>query len=49
MPHQERIDRRIFDLIRRLKERGILFCVASGRSYQELLTLFGEVKDDIYF
>lgn len=49
MPHQERIDRRIFDLIRRLKEKGICFCVASGRSYQELLTIFEEVKDDICF
>ena len=49
MPHQERIDRRIFDLIRRVREKGIHFCVASGRSYQELLALFGEVKDDIYF
>lgn len=49
MPHQERIERRVFELIKKLYERGIIFCVASGRTYEELLGLFSEVSDLIYF
>ena len=39
----------IFQRIRWLKERGIGFCVASGRSYGSLRELFAPVKEDIFF
>ena len=37
------------DTIKRLKEKGILFCAASGRQYQSLRNVFREVKDDIAY
>lgn len=37
----------IFPLIRKLKEKGILFVAASGRQYASLRHLFHEVADDI--
>ena len=40
---------RLFDLIRRLKEAGILFCPASGRQYHSLRRLFTPVEDEICF
>lgn len=39
----------VFDEIRRLKEKGIAFCAASGRQYASLRSLFAPVADDIYF
>ena len=39
----------MFDLIRKLKEKGILFCAASGRQYQSIANMFEPVKDDIIF
>ena len=39
----------MFDLIRKLKEQGILFCAASGRQYQSIANMFEPVKDDIIF
>ncbi|MEZ3433440.1 MAG: HAD family hydrolase [Lachnospiraceae bacterium] len=39
----------IFDQIRRLKERGILFIAASGRQYHSIRHLFAPVKDDIAY
>lgn len=38
-----------FQLIERLKKKGILFCVASGRQYASLLQLFAPVSDKILF
>ncbi len=35
--------------IRKLKEKGILFCAASGRQYQSLKNVFQEVADDIAY
>lgn len=35
--------------IRRLKEKGILFCAASGRQYYSLRNVFREVADDIAY
>lgn len=35
--------------IRRLKEKGILFCAASGRQYASLRNVFREVADDIAY
>ena len=37
----------MFDLIRKLKKEGILFCAASGRQYQSIANMFEPVKDDI--
>ncbi len=38
-----------FQVIRDLKERGITFVAASGRSYGSVRSVFEEVADDIYF
>ncbi len=37
------------EAIRRLKEKGILFCAASGRQYESLRNVFREVADDIAY
>lgn len=37
----------LFPLIRALRERGVLFCPASGRQYHSLRTLFAPVADEI--
>lgn len=37
------------DTIRRLKEKGILFCAASGRQYQSVRNVFREVEGDIAY
>ncbi len=42
-------DKNLFDIILKLKEKGILFAIASGRQYSGLITIFEEVKDDIIF
>lgn len=39
----------IFDEIRRLRDRGIQFCPASGRQYHSLRKLFEPVADDVVF
>ena len=33
--------------VRRLKEKGIIFCAASGRQYESVRNVFREVADDI--
>lgn len=43
------VSERILELIPELKEKGILFGVASGRNYDELKGLFAPVKNDILF
>lgn len=37
------------DAIRKLKEKGILFCAASGRQYESLKNVFREVAEDIAY
>lgn len=37
------------EAIRQLKTRGILFCVASGRQYYSIRSMFREVADDIAY
>lgn len=37
------------ETIKRLKEKGILFCAASGRQYQSLENVFRNVADDIAY
>ena len=39
----------LFPLIRKLKEKGILFVAASGRQYPNMRRLFEPVKDDMGF
>ena len=45
----DRINPEIFEVIRKLKEKDILFAAASGRHYSSMSRLFEEVKDDIIF
>lgn len=46
---QTRLSPAIFPLIHRLRERGVLFCPASGRQYHSLRTLFQPVADQVCF
>lgn len=39
----------LFGLIRALKERGILFCAASGRQCRSIKALFGPVENEIAY
>lgn len=43
------LDPEYFEKIRAMKEKGILFCVASGRQYNSLRHLFEPVADDIAY
>lgn len=43
------LDPGLFTRIRRLREKGVLFCPASGRQYHSLRTLFAPVADEIGF
>lgn len=43
------VPREIFELIIKLKEKGIIFAAASGRQYYSLRNLFGPVRDDIAY
>ena len=43
------IDKRMYDVIRRLKAHGITFACASGRQFQSMARLFQPVKEDIYY
>lgn len=43
------IDTEIYDVIRKLKEKGIVFTAASGRQYASIKRLFAPVADDIYY
>ena len=46
---QTTLPEELFDLIRRLRARGILFCPASGRQYHSLRALFAPVADEICY
>ena len=39
----------LFDVIRRLKKKGVTFAAVSGREYDSIAKVFEPVKDDIYF
>ncbi len=43
------INPEIYDVVRELKERGIIFVAASGRQYESMLQLFEPVKQDVLF
>lgn len=50
LPYGEtQLDPRLFPLIRRLKEQGVLFCPASGRQYHSLRQLFAPVQDELTY
>ncbi len=39
----------IYEIVRELKERGIVFAAASGRQYESMLRVLGPVAEDIFF
>lgn len=43
------VPQEMFDIIKKLKEKGIVFAAASGRQYVSLRKLFEPVKDDIAY
>ena len=45
----QKLQERLFPLIRKLTDMGILFVAASGRQYPNLYRLFGPVQDDIAY
>lgn len=45
----DQLNPEIFDVIRSLKEQGIFFAAASGRSYPSIAGLFAPVKKEILF
>lgn len=47
LPGQTGIAPAVFEQIRRLREKGILFCPASGRQYNSLRQLFAPVADEL--
>lgn len=50
MPYgQKALSPALFDLIRRLRAAGILFCPASGRQYHSMRALFALVADEVCF
>ena len=46
---QPALDEAVFEEIRHLQQRGVLFCAASGRSFGALRKLFAPVADDIAY
>ena len=47
--HQPEITQEIFDAIRELRDAGVIFCPASGRTHESLRKMFAPVADDVYF
>ncbi len=45
----QEMDPEVFELIRELKKKGILFIAASGRQYANIRRLFEPVRDDIAY
>ncbi len=43
------LPKHLFEAIRILKKRGVLFAAASGRQYYNLETLFSPVRDEMMF
>lgn len=46
---EQTLNEELFPLIRKLKEKGVLFVAASGRQYPNLRRLFAPVADDIAY
>lgn len=49
LDNEHRVPSRFWSLFRQLRKKGIQFVAASGRQYYNLLKLFPEIKDDMYF
>lgn len=47
--HATSVNPEYFPVIRKLREKGIYFCAASGRQYDSLRRLFDPVKDDMVY
>ena len=45
----QKLDPRVIELIKKLKDQGILFVAASGRQYANLRRLFAPVQDEIAY
>lgn len=48
-PKQTAIKEEVFSEIKRLIDKNIYFCAATGRQYNSLKHLFEPIKDDIYY
>lgn len=48
-PGEDRISEETLNLLGELREKGVLFAVASGRDYDAVRPLFGKVKNDIIY
>ena len=46
---KKRVSTETIELIKKIKNKGIKFVVASGRTYSELKALLSEVEEDTYF
>lgn len=49
MKGEEALKKEVFDMLHLLREKEILFAVASGRSYEELKGFFGRASYDMIF
>ena len=47
--HATSVNPEYFPVIRKLRDKGIYFCAASGRQYDSLRRLFDPVKDDMVY
>ncbi len=48
-PGQQQVSPAVFDIIRRLTDKGVLFVIASGRPYDQLQQLFRPVCQQVMF
>lgn len=39
----------MIEMIKKLRDMGIVVCIASGRQYSSIARMFGEIKDDLIF
>lgn len=46
---QESLSEELFDVIRKATDRGVIFCIASGRPYEDLKKLFRPVVGRVVF
>lgn len=49
MPGEEYLEERFFKMAQSLKNKGIALAIASGRTYEELKSIFNKAFDDIFF
>ena len=48
-PGEDYLEDRFFKMAKTLKNNGISLAIASGRTYEELKSIFGKIFEDIYF